>query len=154
MLEPITILDNFLSSSEISELINRFPEEQYRYMDEEKEIDIILLSRLKERFKNKEITSSGIVSMNSSSIPVALHYDSVFHDENYKLLVYLTTGGSTTFYCNPFCDSSSMQINTLNEIITVDSVRGRAVLFDISLFHRGNNHLGIKKTVGLRVRVH
>lgn len=115
--------------------------------------NIIQNKEVTEKYKNiveklpvKDLSMTPILFLTYYPInqELSMHRDNVRYREKYKLLIYLNTvpkGGETLFY-----DDEG------NTILSVPSIKGNGVLFDLNLNHSSNKILeGDKYATGFRL---
>ena len=133
-MEPVTVIDDFLSADEIAEYCQLIDRERNTANN------ICRRDTLKNEFWSRHearCRELGIVSLKShvtfskNTTHIDWHKDTVFGDETHKLLIYLSafkedSGGGTLF-----------KIPESNTIRRIAPQPGRLVIFDIRLEHAG-----------------
>jgi hypothetical protein len=141
-MNKICVYDNLLSDNEIDELTKFIPDkEPFKFFNKHPQLEQYIIRNVLSKIENKYI-STGTVSISCNTMPVSLHIDSIIDGgETHKLLIYLNSIGGTSFM-------------TEEGVIEIESIKGRCVVFDISLWHKGNFYsTGVKKTIGLRLKL-
>lgn len=164
--DKIILIDNFLSESECCKYINEIYERKTvrnftsvgkfkneKYIDEI--LSIFFFDKLKNFIQNKSliikpnnIIMTGKYSPNEHfgmHLDTGLYYDKIKKEKSkFTLLVYLNDnfdGGETCFYDN-----------NLNFILSVKPKKSMALLFDIDLWHKGNEVInGEKYWIGCEI---
>jgi hypothetical protein len=144
MVQPIVIEDNFLSAEDLllcSEYVSKYPG---NFILSNSDLTDYIWKKYKDRLRSINPTWNGLypdVTISNSSKPVSLHRDQSRNAAKHKILIYLNEvkNGGTFFYIN-------------EEEHLVENKPNRLIIFDISLYHKGQNFQDNRKiSIGFRI---